>query len=90
MPAERDPHSGQRVRVGARRDPAGGERLHHPAEGARFRRRAHLPHPRDLTLSVYHRATGVLSTRAQEDAVLLERIREVHRKNYECYGSLRV
>ncbi|WP_354698581.1 IS3 family transposase ISBt3 [Paraconexibacter sp. AEG42_29] len=38
----------------------------------------------------YHRATGVLSSRAQEDAVLLERIREVHRKNYECYGSLRV
>ncbi|MCW2984604.1 MAG: subunit of transposase [Conexibacter sp.] len=38
----------------------------------------------------YHRATGQPSTRAQEDAVLLEQIRAVYRANYEAYGSLRV
>ncbi|MCW2997038.1 MAG: hypothetical protein JWN65_587 [Solirubrobacterales bacterium] len=38
----------------------------------------------------YHRATGQLSARAQEDAVLLEQIRTVYRANYGAYGSLRV
>lgn len=38
----------------------------------------------------YQRAGGVLSTRAQQDAVLLEQVREVYRANYEAYGSLRV
>jgi putative transposase len=38
----------------------------------------------------YQRATGVLSTRAVEDARLLGEIRRVYRANYECYGSRRV
>ncbi len=38
----------------------------------------------------YHRATGQLSTRAQEDARLLEVIRRCYQENYECYGSLRL
>ena len=38
----------------------------------------------------YQRATGVLSTRAVEDARLLVQIRRVFEANYECYGSRRV
>ncbi len=38
----------------------------------------------------YQRASGVLSTRAQEDARLLEVIRRCYQDNYECYGSLRL
>lgn len=38
----------------------------------------------------YKRASGGLSTRAQEDARLLELIRRCYRENYECYGSLRL
>jgi len=38
----------------------------------------------------YQRASGQLSTRARQDAVLLEEIRRVFKANYECYGSLRV
>lgn len=38
----------------------------------------------------YQRATGQRSGRAVEDERLVERIREVHRANYECYGYRRV
>jgi putative transposase len=38
----------------------------------------------------YKRATGELSSGAQEDARLLVEIRRVYCANYECYGSLRV
>ena len=38
----------------------------------------------------YQRATGALSTRAQEDARLLGVIRRCYQQNYECYGSLRL
>lgn len=38
----------------------------------------------------YQRATGVLCTRAQEDARLLAVIRRCYQANYECYGSLRL
>jgi hypothetical protein len=35
----------------------------------------------------YQRASGERSDRAVEDERLLERIREVHAANYECYGQ---
>jgi len=38
----------------------------------------------------YARASGVLCTRAEQDAELLKQIRAVFKDNYECYGSLRV
>jgi putative transposase len=38
----------------------------------------------------YQRATGQLSTRAQQDERLLAEIRRVFKANYEAYGSLRV
>ncbi len=34
----------------------------------------------------YHRRQAAPSDRAQADARLIERIREVHRANYEAYG----
>ena len=37
----------------------------------------------------YQRATGKRSTRRVEDERLLERIRELHRRNYFAYGSWR-
>ena len=37
----------------------------------------------------YQRKTGQRSARAIEDERLLERIREVHRDNYEAYGYRR-
>ncbi|HEY8725176.1 MAG TPA: IS3 family transposase [Gaiellaceae bacterium] len=38
----------------------------------------------------YQRATGERSLRAREDGRLLERIRELHRRNYFAYGSWRM
>jgi putative transposase len=38
----------------------------------------------------YRRASGERSARAVEDERLLQRIREVHQANYECYGQERV
>jgi putative transposase len=38
----------------------------------------------------YQRATGQLSARRVEDERLIERIREIHTDNYECYGQERV
>ena len=38
----------------------------------------------------YQRATGVRSTRRVEDELLLERMRELHRRNYFAYGSWRM
>jgi len=38
----------------------------------------------------YQRATGERSDRAVEDELLLERIRELHRRNYFAYGSWRM
>ena len=38
----------------------------------------------------YERATGELSARRLEDERLLERIRELHRRNYFAYGSWRM
>jgi len=37
----------------------------------------------------YQRRTGMLSRRRAEDAVLLKRIRDVHAKNFACYGYRR-
>ena len=48
---------------------------------------------RSLGVSVsayYQRATGELSARRLEDERLLERIREIHRRNYFAYGSWRM
>ena len=45
----------------------------------------------DVSASAYHhRKTGERSARAIEDERLTGLIREVHRKNYECYGYRRV
>jgi putative transposase len=38
----------------------------------------------------YQRATGQRTARRREDERLLERVREVHRANYDCYGYRRV
>jgi putative transposase len=38
----------------------------------------------------YQRATGLRSARPVEDERLLERIRELHRRNYFAYGSWRI
>ena len=38
----------------------------------------------------YQRATGERSARRIEDERLLDRIREIHRANYECYGQGRI
>jgi HTH-like domain len=38
----------------------------------------------------YRRATGARSARSVEDDRLLERIREVHERNYQAYGSWRM
>jgi transposase InsO family protein len=38
----------------------------------------------------YQRASGERSSREVEDERLIERIRDVHRRNYECYGQERV
>jgi putative transposase len=41
----------------------------------------------DVSASAYYqRATGERSDRAVEDERLTGRIRDVHGKNYECYG----
>jgi putative transposase len=45
----------------------------------------------DVSVSAfYQRASGLRSPRRIRDAQLLERIREIHRANYECYGYRRV
>jgi putative transposase len=45
----------------------------------------------DVSASAYYeRASGRRSQRAVEDERLLERIRELHRKNFEAYGSRRM
>jgi len=45
----------------------------------------------DVSASAYHhRKTGARSARAIEDERLGAVIRDVHRENYECYGSRRV
>lgn len=38
----------------------------------------------------YQRASGARCARRREDERLLERIREIHRANYECYGQERM
>jgi putative transposase len=44
----------------------------------------------DVSASAYyHRASGARSDRATADEKLLERIREVHKDNYEAYGYRR-
>jgi transposase InsO family protein len=45
----------------------------------------------DVSASAYYeRATGRRSARAVEDERLLSRIRELHKKNFEAYGSRRM
>jgi putative transposase len=45
----------------------------------------------DVSASAYyHRATGRRSARRIEDERLTQRVREVHRANYECYGYRRM
>jgi transposase InsO family protein len=45
----------------------------------------------DVSASAYYqRATGERSARVVEDERLIERIRAIHRANYECYGYRRM
>jgi putative transposase len=45
----------------------------------------------DVSASAYYeRAGGCRSARALEDERLLGRIRELHKKNFEAYGSRRM